>query len=117
MLQSHDPRRAIALHLLTNWTWDANDAFKSCIDGRDNHIKEAFLTASPRTAVGLTRAAWMSELGAGEQDFRSFILSLRFRLGFDCRDELEKRIAERMDFLGLKSNRNTLKQRSKMARS
>lgn len=108
MLRNHDPRRAIELHLLTNWTWDSNDVFKSYIDGRDNSIKERFLTASPQTKIGKIREAWKSELGADEHDFQSFVSCLRFRIGFDCSDELERRIAERMNFLGLKSDRNAL---------
>jgi hypothetical protein len=108
LLRTQHPGRAIELHLLSNWTWDASDAFRSCIDGRDNRIKGTFLTASVRSDVGKIRKAWESTLGGGKADFESFISSLRFRVGFDCAKELEERVAERMGFLGLKSDQNAL---------
>ncbi len=108
LLHARDPRRKIKLNLVSNWTWDAKDKFKSCIDGRDNSIKEDFFIASPRSALGKIRSKWQGVLKADDVSFRTFIGCLRFRLGFDCSDELEKRVAERMENLGLKSDKTAL---------
>jgi hypothetical protein len=107
-LRARDPQRAIELHLVSNWTWDAKDKFKSCIDGRDNSIKQDFFTATPRGELGKIRKKWQDALKADEVSFRAFIECLRFRLGFDCSDELEKRVAERMENLSLKSDQSAL---------
>jgi len=108
LLRARDPQRSIRLHLVSNWTWDAKDKFKSCIDGRDNSISELFFEASPRSALGKIRQAWQAALKANDAEFREFIGCLRLRLGFDCSDELEKRVAERMEFLGLRSDNMAL---------
>src|SRR6185436_13414192 len=107
-LKARDPQRAIELHLVSNWTWDSKDKFKFCINGRDNSIKEDFFTASPRGRLGKIRKGWQDTLKTDDATFRAFIRCLRFRLGFDCSDELEKRVAERMENLGLKSNKSAL---------
>lgn len=108
LLRAREPQREVRLHLVSNWTWDAKDKFKSCIDGRDNSIKEDFFTASPRSDLGRIRKQWQDTLKADDASFRGFIGCLRFRLGFDCSDELEKRVAERMENLGLKSDKAAL---------
>lgn len=107
-LREQNPQRQVELHLVSNWTWDTKDKLKGCFDGHDNSIKQDFLTASPRSDLGKIRKLWQSHLGASDADFYIFIKSLRFRLGFDCGDELEKRVAERMENLRLKSNRGAL---------
>lgn len=107
-LRARDQRREIRLHLVSNWTWDAKDKLKSCIDGRDNSVKDTFLSASQRSELGKIRKKWQDALGADEASFREFIACLRFRLGFDCSDELEKRVAERMEHLGLRFDSSAL---------
>jgi hypothetical protein len=107
-LSARDPQREIRLHLVSNWTWDAKDKFKSCIDGHDNSVKEDFFTASSGSALGKIRKKWQDALKADDASFRDFIGCLRFRLGWDCSDELEKRVAERMENLGLKSDQAAL---------
>lgn len=104
LLQAQNPKRVIELHLVSNWTWDANDKLKTCIDGHDNSIKEDYFSAGPKSDLGKLRHRWQNELNADEEDFKTFIKCLRFRLGFDCSDELEKRISERMEHLRLKSD-------------
>ncbi len=104
LLRSQDPNRPIELYLVSNWTWDPKDKLRPLIDGHDNSIKEEFLTATPRTDVGKLRKKWQTALAADDADFAAFIRSLRFRLGFDCAQELEKRVAERMDNLHLRSD-------------
>ncbi len=101
-LRAQAPGREVRLHLVSNWTWDSGDKFKSCIDGRDGSVKEEFLEAGLRSDLGKIRKRWQTALGADDDSFREFVSCLRFRLGFDCSDELEKRVAERMENLGLK---------------
>lgn len=108
LLQGWDAKRVIELRLVSNWTWDTKDKLKSCIDGHDNSIKDEFLTASPRSDIGKLRKLWQSALGASDDEFQSFIRCLRFRLGYDCAQELEQRISERMENLGLKSDSSAL---------
>jgi len=104
LLRSQNPNRSIELYLVSNWTWDPKDKLRPLIDGHDNSIKEEFLTATPRTDVGKLRKKWQTALEADDADFAAFIRSLRLRLGFDCAQELEKRAAERMDNLHLRSD-------------
>lgn len=102
LLRAQDPDRSIELWLVSNWTWDPNDKLRPMIDGRDNSIKDEFLTATARTNLGKLRAKWQDALQADHEDFAAFIRTLRFRLGFDCTQELEKRIVERMEHLHLR---------------
>jgi len=104
ILRSQDPDRPIELYLISNWSWDPKDKLRPLIDGHDNSIKEEFLSATLRTDVGKIRKKWQTALGADDAGFTAFIRSLRLRHGFDCAQELEKRIAERMDNLHLRSD-------------
>jgi SMODS-associated and fused to various effectors sensor domain len=108
LLRGRDLQREIRLHLVSNWTWNANDKLKSCIDGRDNSLKEGLLTSSARSELGKIRKKWQEGLNADGDSFSAFIRCLRFRLGFDCSDELEKRVAERMENLGLRFDQTAL---------
>lgn len=109
LLRQQDLHRAIELYLVSNWTWDSHDALKACFDGHDTSITNEFFTAGPKSAVGKLRANWQNALGASDEEFRAFIQCLRFKLGFDCAEELEQRVADRMEFLGLKSDNAALK--------
>lgn len=109
LLRANDAKRPIQLHLVSNWAWDSKDKLKTCICGHDNSISEDFLTASPRSAVGKLRKQWQDALQASDQDFAAFIHCLHFRLGFDCADELESRVTERMERLHLKTDLASLK--------
>lgn len=108
-LKQQNPDREVELHLVSNWTWDSGDVLRNCIDGHDTSIKDTFFSATPGSAIGKKRALWQKALGANEDDFRAFIKSLRFRLGYDCGDELQQRVAERMENLRLKSDLAALK--------
>jgi hypothetical protein len=108
LVSQQGAKRPIELSLLTNWTWDSTDPFKTCIDGHDNKIKNGFLTAFNRSRIGKIRESWKATLGAGEPEFGSFISCLRLRVGFASSKELEGRVAERMSFLGLKSDPSAL---------
>jgi hypothetical protein len=108
MLRKQDPGRDIVLHLVTNWTWDAQDKLRSCLSGQNNSMKEDFFTAKPQSDIGKLRRKLQDAIGATDDDFAAFMRCMRFRLGFDCRDELEKRIAERMENLHLKYDGSAL---------
>ncbi|HYH05609.1 MAG TPA: SAVED domain-containing protein [Thermoanaerobaculia bacterium] len=94
--------RPVELRLISNWTWDAADAVKRCISGQNNALTEEFFSSSAASAVGKAREEWRAHLGLDAAEFEAFARTLRFRLGFDCSDELEARVTERMEFLGLK---------------
>lgn len=97
-------QRDVELRLVSNWPWDRSDEAARCIQGKDNALSEEFLTASPRSRAGKVRERWRAHLAAAPSDFAAFVRTLRFRLGFDCFDEVAKRVAERMMFLKLKSD-------------
>jgi hypothetical protein len=103
-----EPGHPIELWLKTNWTWDPADRVRECIRGEDNALSEAFFTASQESDIGRARERWQSHLSLSDDEFRAFVSTLRLRLGFDCADELEQRLAERMMFLQLKHDRAAL---------
>src|SRR5262249_35836753 len=100
--------RPVELRLVTNWTWDADDGVRSCIEGDDAALSDAFLVGSLGGNAAKSRARWKDHLAVSDDEFRAFASTLRFRLGFDCTDELEERIRERMMHLGLRHDRTAL---------
>ena len=108
MLATDTPGRQIELHLLSNWSWDSTDAVRQSIAGRDNRLQESFFTATERQDIGKLRAKWVAHLGVPDEGFRAFVSTLRFDLGFHCFDEFEKRISERMEYLGLRHDETAL---------
>lgn len=104
LLQKQNPERSIELHLVSNWSWDGKDKLRKCFDGRDNSVTEDYFFATPNSDIGKLRALWQTVLKAKDEDFKAFIKCLRFKVGFDCSNELEQRVAERMDYLRLKSD-------------
>lgn len=98
----------LELHLLSNWPWDPNDKVGECIAGRDGRIKADFFAATDRQDLGQLRTRWREHLGATEDDFKAFVESLRLELGFHCFEELEKRVAERMEYLRLRHDETAL---------
>jgi hypothetical protein len=104
LLNEQEPARAIELHLVSNWSWDSNDELKTCLAGRDGRLTDAFFKAPPRSEIRRLRNLWQIALHADDAEFEDFMRSLRFRLGFYCTDDLEKRVKERMEQLHLKSD-------------
>lgn len=94
--------RQIEVRLVTNWTWDATDPLRKVIRGTDNSLSEEFFTASSESAIGKTRELWQDHLAVENEEFRAFSGALRMRLGFDCAEELQARVSERMEHLGLR---------------
>jgi len=108
MLRAQSPERNIVLSLVSNWSWDNTDKLGSCLSGLNNSMKEEFFTASPQSDIGKLRHQLQIAINATDADFTAFMRCMRFRLGFDCREELEKRIAERMEYLHLKYDETAL---------
>jgi hypothetical protein len=110
LLQKPNSNRTIELNLVSNWTWSPDDKFKTCISGHDNSVKSDFLTASPNSDLGKIKTKWLQTLGINNDniDFQKFVNSLRFQLGFDCAQELETRVSERMSYMGLKNDQSSL---------
>lgn len=100
--------RTVELELKTNWTWDARDRVQGCIRGSDNALSDDFFLASPQSDIGKLRQRWIDHLGIADEDFRQFATSLRLRFGYDCADELERHVAERMKHRGLRHDRGAL---------
>src|SRR5208282_1030854 len=108
-IRQQNPKRPVELFLVSNWTWDSRDKLRACFNGHDNSFTEEFFTAPPKSDIGKLRACWQKTLAISNGDFSAFMRSLRFKLGFDCGRELEQRVEERMDNLGLKSDIAALK--------
>jgi hypothetical protein len=107
-LKAAEPCREFEIHLISNWGWDTSDKLKPCIGGPANALVEDFFAATAKMDVGKLRKKWQDELGASDADFEAFMRSLRFKLGFECWDEMTRSVSERMDSLGLKSERKHL---------
>ena len=102
-IRAAEPTRSLEIHLISNWGWESSDKLKPCIGGPANALAESFFVATERMEVGVLRKKWRDELGAPADDFAAFMRTLRFKLGFECWDEMMLRVSERMDSLGLKS--------------
>lgn len=101
-------KRPIELHLVSNWNWDTGDPFGACMDGHSGRVKESFLAAKPNSKLGRIRRRWQDALGAEDGPFAEFVTCLRFRLGYSCTAELERNVADRMEFLNLRSDESAL---------
>ncbi len=107
-IHAEQPTRPFEIYLVSNWGWDSADKLKGCIGGANNSLTEEFFTATDRMDIGTLRKKWQTELGASAAEFEGFMRSLRFRVGFDCWDEMMQRVAERMDSLRLRSDPTSL---------
>jgi hypothetical protein len=96
------------IHLVSNWAWDSADKIKGCIGGPGNSLTAEFFEATGRMDVGKLREKLRAGTGASDSDFEAFLKSLRFKVGFDCWDEMTLRVSERMDHLRLKSDSTAL---------
>lgn len=92
----------LVLRLTSNWSWDGTDHVRSCIQGKDTSLAPEFFTATPNQKIGKVRERWRTHVGAEPAEFEAFARTLRFRVGFDCFDEVAERVAERMENLGLR---------------
>lgn len=107
-LLTKNSSRRVELRLVSNWAWDVTDDLTGCIQGKDNALSEDFFTPSAKTKIGQVRERWRAHLAVEPGEFKAFARTLRFRLGFDCFDEVAKRVSERMMFLKLKSDESAL---------
>lgn len=108
-LVANAPTASPEIRLISNWTWDPSDKVRDCISGEDNSLTDEFLTRPEGSDLGKLRKRWLAETAANDDEFREFIHALRFRLGFDCAEELKRSVQERMSWLGLKHDIAALK--------
>jgi hypothetical protein len=101
--------RPFHLHLISNWAWAESDSLRGFVEGHENRIKIALFEEGPGSKAGSARDTWRTHLGADDEEFREFVLSLRLTLGYDCGAELAQRVAERMMFLKLEHDSAALK--------
>lgn len=109
MLREANSAKTFRLNLISNWAWAENDPLRPYVEGHENGIKPEFFTAEARTKEGRAREELRQHLDTSEGEFRDFMLSLRLTLGYNCGQELAKRVSERMSWLGLKHDDAALK--------
>lgn len=108
-LNSEHPGRPIRLHLVTNWSWtDSADKLGGCISNQDGLLREEFFTSSSRSDIGKIREEWRSHVKADETSFDAFARCLHFYLGEGLFRQLQERVMERMELVGLKHAPNDL---------
>lgn len=99
--QSHDEP---GLLLVSTWPWDPRDPLAPHIRYGDR-LTRALVDGEIDGRAGDARRAWWEHLERPEEtEFRAFLRSLRFRLGYDATGELLERTKERMAALGLKDD-------------
>ena len=108
--------RNVELRLVSNWTWNGSNDIGGCIEGTDNALSEEFFSAGETSKMGKVRERWRNHLAVEADEFAAFARTLRFRLGFDCFEEVEDRVSERMMFLKFKFDRVALALASSIVR-
>lgn len=94
--------RTAALYLVSNWSWSQDDPIGVCLSGLNDGLRPSFFTSGARTEIGRLRQAWQEHLDAAPLEFRAFARCLCFKLGHGCWNELQERVAERMEHLRLR---------------
>lgn len=107
-LRKADPSRLLEVYLVSNWPWSSKDRIGSCISGDDYSLTKDFFEATSRTKVGSLRDEWQSHLRVDDAEFSAFCKALRLKVGFDGWSDRVGYTAERMDFLGLKSDESAI---------
>lgn len=91
------------LHLVSNWTWDSNDALAPLLrESDEGALPERFFSAGPRSALGKIRQTWRDHLELTERDFEDFAGRLRFGIDFLGRRGLKERLNDRLASVGLR---------------
>lgn len=96
------PGRAVEIHILSNW--NAGEDLGPLLSGRDSALKQDFYTAGLKEKVGKLRARLAKHLGVSEDRFIEFARTLRIRLSYCCERDMAQIAADRMEWLGLKSD-------------
>jgi hypothetical protein len=102
-----DEHPVIELTLITTWAWDPDDFVRL----GDQRLTETFIvgTAGDQEASAI-RAGWKTLLDEPDEvEFVPFLRTLRLRTGFDEKTELLERAAERMMWLGLRTDVDALR--------
>lgn len=103
------PKENITLNLYSNWPGDPKDDVLACVSGEHGSFDDRFYTASLESEIAKKISAWKSSLSASDQEFQDFTKALVFHLGSAFTAELKRKISDRMELVGLKSDDNSLK--------
>jgi SMODS-associated and fused to various effectors sensor domain len=107
-LSKDRPDEPILLHLVSNWSWAADD-LGAFVSGDDDRLLPAFFDADHKSKAGQLRMKLLHHLGVDDQELLAFLRCVKFQLGFGCWKEIQGRVAERMELLGLKHDDAALK--------
>ena|SRR5450755_1884431 len=108
-LRQKTPEKAVEVYLISSWSWDAADILGKWVSGVTDSIKvDEFMAEKPNTEPGKIRREWQRVLGASDEDFKTFIGCLHFRLGYSLNVLLDEQVTGRMKSLGLKTDPATL---------
>jgi hypothetical protein len=105
-LTTFRPGRPVELHILSNWS--PGDDLGPLLSGRGNMFKEEFFDAPSTEDAGKLRARLAAHLSVTEANLCEFARVLRIRLGYGCEHDMAQRAADRMEWLGLKSDETAL---------
>lgn len=90
------------LLLISTWPWDPHDPVAPYLR-RGTRLHSDFVEGAVSHEAAVARAHWHSHLERPEEgEFRAFLRSMRFRLGYAATDELLDWTKERMELVGLK---------------
>jgi hypothetical protein len=88
------------LSLVTNWPWNPTSSLAPLIrDG--GHLSDAFLTAGHRSAVGRIRKRWIDACALSENDFATFVKTLRLSTSAVSQEDSELWLSDRCQLAGL----------------
>lgn len=116
-LQATHAGHQVRLYLVSNWSWSQEtDKVGSCLDNYEGRLSEKFFRAGPRSNIGQARRQWREHLGTSPEVFEAFARTLYFQLGEGTFRQLEERVGERMEHVGLKHDHAALAAASKIVR-
>jgi len=99
----------VELVLVSTHSWDPDDAIASHIRYGEVLTRD-FVAGSLTGAPAESRRRWHVHLDQPEEaDFRSFLASLRFRVGFPATGQLLRMTADQMELVGLKHEEADIK--------
>jgi hypothetical protein len=101
--------RPLEIIVVSNWPWVPRDGLGQFMDGETNGLKDEFFTATGKKKAATLRAELAKHLGTTVARFDEFARALRFKLGYDCWQDMTEHAAERMGYHGLKNDDNALR--------
>lgn len=98
-LQERENHPRCRLTFFTTWKWDTADKLLPFFK-ENGHLKESFLSESDGSAVGKIRQKWFIASGLSEENFKAFILRLRFYAPWST-FQIESQLRDGMQLAGL----------------